>query len=202
MWRPTRIGDNLSRAPKEGRRGSDPLEQCLVPITNTPEGCPKCQYPMSRTFWTVLKELPQRIQALLKRHDASLPPSASAGSPNTCASVLPVGPVIARTGHRVDRRNWKPLATPIPTPQISFVRGVHRGGLDFDGSFVRSRYGPPGCSPPATGLTRPDVPQGLELIVFLGLPGLLLPGFQLSESPRMAAGYHYGVKLRITPRPF
>ena len=27
----------------------------------------------------------------------------------------------------------------------------------------------------------------------------LLPGFQLSESPRMAAGYHYGVKLRITP---
>ena len=35
------------RTPKEGRRGSDPLEQCLVPITNTPEGCPKCQYPKS-----------------------------------------------------------------------------------------------------------------------------------------------------------
>ena len=38
--------------------------------------------------------------------------------------------------------------TPI-TPQISFVRDA-----DFDGSFVRSRYGPPGCSPPA--LTRPE----------------------------------------------
>ena len=37
------------------------------------------------------------------------------------------------------------------------------------------------------------------LFGLLGLPGLLLPGFQLSESPRMAAGYHYGVKLRITP---
>ena len=48
--RPTRIGDNLSREDaKGGETGQCPLEQCLVPITNTPEGCPTCQYPMSRT---------------------------------------------------------------------------------------------------------------------------------------------------------
>ena len=44
-------------------------------------------------------------------------------------------------------RGKKPLASPM-LPQISFTRGPN-----FDGSFVRSRYGPPGCSPP--GLIRP-----------------------------------------------
>jgi len=44
-------------------------------------------------------------------------------------------------------RGKKPLATPM-LPHISFPWGPN-----FDGLFVRSRYGPPGCSPP--GLIRP-----------------------------------------------
>ena len=62
----------------------------------------------------------------------------------------------------------------------------------FGASFVRSRYGPPACSPP--GLTRPVRPSGPT-----GLPGLLLPGFQVPGSPHVPAGYHYGTKLRIVP---
>ena len=85
--------------------------------------------------------LPPRPSGLSLLYFPGLPPSASAGSPNTCASVLP-------HRHWPSGRRQKPLATPI-APQISFVRAD-----DFDGSFVRSRYGPPGCSPPA--LTRPE----------------------------------------------
>ena len=70
-----------------------------------------------------------------------LPPSASAGSSNTCASVLPYR-------HWPSGRYGKPLATP-RCPRISFMRAQY-----FGVSFVRSRYGPPGCSPPA--LTRPE----------------------------------------------
>ena len=87
------------------------------------------------------------------------------------------------TGHRAKAR---PLAAPI-TPPISSMRDSF-----FVASFVRSRYGPPACSPP--GLTRPLRPFGRP-----GLPGLLLPGFQITGSPRMPAGYDYGAKLRIAP---
>ena len=85
--------------------------------------------------------LPPRPSGLSLLYFPGLPPSASAGSPDTCASVLPYQ-------HWPSGRGKIPLTTPI-TPQISFVRDA-----DFDGSFVRSRYGPPGCSPPA--LTRPE----------------------------------------------
>ena len=87
------------------------------------------------------------------------------------------------TGHRVQVR---PLATPF-APPISSVRESL-----FGASFVRSRYGPPACSPP--GLTSPVRPSGPT-----GLPGLLLPGFQVPGSPHVPAGYHYGTKLRIVP---
>jgi hypothetical protein len=58
----------------------------------------------------------------------------------TCTPVLPYQ-------HWPSGRGKKPLATP-NLPQISFMRGPI-----FDGLFVSSRYGPPGCSPP--GLIRP-----------------------------------------------
>ena len=87
------------------------------------------------------------------------------------------------TGHRVKAR---PLAAPI-TPPISSMRDSL-----FVASSVRSRYGPPACSPP--GLTRPLRPFGRP-----SLPGLLLPGFQVTGSPRAPAGYHYSAKLRIAP---
>ena len=82
-----------------------------------------------------------RPSELSPLHCPELPPSASAGSPNTCASVLPYQ-------HWPSGRCGKPLATP-RCPPISFVRA-----RSFGVSFVRSRYGPPGCSPPA--LTRPE----------------------------------------------
>ncbi len=60
----------------------------------------------------------------------------------------------------------------------------------FGASSVRFRCGPPVCSPPElTG------PAGLYLPA--SLPGLLLPGFQVTRSPHMPAGYGYNAKLRI-----
>jgi len=64
-------------------------------------------------------------------------------------------------------RGKKPLAPPM-LPPISFPWGPH-----FDGVFVRSRYGPPGCSPP--GLIRPS--RGSACLRFLP------PGFQPSSHP-------------------
>ena len=65
-----------------------------------------------------------------------------------------------------------------------------REPVHFGASSVRFRYGPPVCSPPAlTG------PAGLYLPA--SLPGLLLPGFQVTRSPRAPAGYDYDAKLRI-----
>ena len=64
-------------------------------------------------------------------------------------------------------RGKKPLAIPI-LPPISFTWGPN-----FDGSFVRSRYGPPGCSPP--GLIRPS--RGSACL------RLVHPGFQPSSHP-------------------
>ena len=64
-------------------------------------------------------------------------------------------------------RGKKPLATS-NAPAISSTRGPN-----FDGSFVRSRYGPPGCSPP--GLIRPS--RGSACL------RLLHPGFQSSSHP-------------------
>ena len=63
-------------------------------------------------------------------------------------------------------------------------------GTHFDASSVRFRYGPPACSPPA--LTGPA-----GLYVPASPLGLLLPGFQVTRSPRMPAGYNYDAKLRI-----
>ncbi len=71
------------------------------------------------------------------------------------------------------------------TPQISSMREPI-----FGASSVRFRYGPPVCSPPElTG------PAGLYLPA--SLPGLLLPGFQVTRSLRMPAGYNDDAKLRI-----
>ena len=64
-------------------------------------------------------------------------------------------------------RGKKPLASPM-LPPISSLRGPN-----FDGWFVRSRYGPPGCSPP--GLIRPS--RGSACL------RLLHPGFQPSSHP-------------------
>src|SRR5262249_29766975 len=66
-------------------------------------------------------------------------------------------------------RGKKPLAPPM-LPPISFTWGPN-----VDGSSVRSRYGPPGCSPP--GLIRPrtrGVPSPPEACTS-GLPALKSP---------------------------
>ena len=78
----------------------------------------------------------------------------------TCAPILP---------HQrwPSGRGKKPLAPPM-LPPISFTWGPN-----VDGLFVRSRYGPPGCSPP--GLIRPS--QGSACL------RLLRPGFQSSSHP-------------------
>ena len=108
-----------------------------------------------------------------------LPPSASAGSPDTCASVLPYR-------HWPSGNRDKPLATP-----KTRSNQLH-AGTAFDDWFVRFRYGPPVRSPHRADQTsRAQRP--------LGLPRLLLPGFQVPGSPRAPAGYHYGAKLRIAP---
>ena len=78
----------------------------------------------------------------------------------TCAPILPYQ-------RWPSGRGKKPLASPM-LPQISFTRGPN-----FDGSFVRSRYGPPGCSPP--GLIRPSQRSACLR--------LLQPGFQPSSHP-------------------
>ena len=98
-----------------------------------------------RTFTTVLS----RIAACSFRRESG-----------TCTPILP---------HQrwPSGRGNKPLAPPI-LPPISFTWGPN-----FDGSFVRSRYGPPGCSPP--GLIRPS--RGSACL------RLLLPGFQPSSHP-------------------
>jgi hypothetical protein len=67
-------------------------------------------------------------------------------------------------------RGKKPLATPM-LPQISFPWGPN-----FDGLSVRSRYGPPGCSPP--GLIGPRT-QGV-----LSPPEACTSGLPALKSPR------------------
>jgi hypothetical protein len=89
-----------------------------------------------------------------------LPPAASAGSlarahPHSSAPALAIG------------EREETLGTS-NAPTISFPWGPN-----FDGSFVRSRYGPPGCSPP--GLIRPS--NGSTCL------RLLHPGFQPSSHP-------------------
>jgi hypothetical protein len=67
-------------------------------------------------------------------------------------------------GHRVEGRNpW----------HLQCSRNQLRAGTHVDGSFVRSRYGPPGCSPP--GLIRPS--RGSACL------RLVHPGFQPSSHP-------------------
>ena len=74
MWSPTRIGDNLSR---EGKGGEKILWNNVWAYYKHTRGLPHMQSHVSHDeptrvdVWTVLKELPQRVQALLKRHDAS-----------------------------------------------------------------------------------------------------------------------------------
>src|SRR5215831_3582207 len=79
-----------------------------------------------RTFAVVLS----RIAAFSIRRESG-----------TCTPILPYQ-------HWPSGRGKKPLATS-NAPAISSTRGPN-----FDGSFVRSRCGPPGCSPP--GLIRPS----------------------------------------------
>jgi hypothetical protein len=98
-----------------------------------------------RTFTTVLS----RIAACSFRRESG-----------TCT------PPFFRTsaGHRVEGRNpW----------HLQCSRNQLRAGTHFDGSFVRSRYGPPGCSPP--GLIRPS--RGSACL------RLVHPGFQPSSHP-------------------
>ncbi len=109
-----------------------------------------------------------------------LPPSAYAGSPDTCASVLPYR-------HWPSSRKEKPLAAPT-SPLESASCGSQfsaSGPFALATALLFARL---------TGLTRPGVPKG-----FPGLPRLLLPGFQVIGSPLMPAGYDYGAKLRIAP---
>jgi hypothetical protein len=98
-----------------------------------------------RTFTAVLS----RIAAFSVRRESS-----------TCTPILPYP-------RWPSGRGKKPLATS-NAPAISSTRGPH-----FDGSFVRSRYGPPGCSPP--GLIRPSRSSACLR--------LLRPGFQSSGHP-------------------
>jgi hypothetical protein len=100
-----------------------------------------------RTFTAVLS----RIAACSFRRESG-----------TCAPILPYQ-------HWPSGSGKKPLASPL-LPHISFTRGPN-----FDGSFVRSRYGPPGGSPP--GLIRPSH-QGSACL------RLLHPGFQPSSRPK------------------
>ena len=94
--------------------------------------------------------LPPTPSGLSLLHCPVLPPSASAGNSDACASVLP-------HRHWPSGRRWKPLAVPtVRSNQLHAAR-------DFDVWFVRFRYGPAGCSPP--GLTRPErlcVPSASE----------------------------------------
>ena len=106
-----------------------------------------------------------------------LPPSASAGSPDTCTPVLP-------HRHWPSDKGEKSLATPNARSNQLHAE------LAFDDWFVRFRYGPPVCSP-----HRADQTCGAQCP--LGLPRLLRPGFQATGSPRVPAGYHYDAKLRI-----
>jgi len=86
------------------------------------------------------------------------------------------------TGHQVEGRNpWQLQCT-----HKSASRGTH-----FDGSSVRFRYGPPGCLPP--GLTRPA-----KLNVSAAFQGFYFRASSHRIAP-IAAGYHYGAKLRIAP---
>jgi hypothetical protein len=96
-----------------------------------------------RTFTTVLS----RIAVCSFRRESG-----------TCTPILPYQ-------RWPSGRGKKPLATPM-LPQISFTRGPN-----FDGSFVRSRYGPPGCWPP--GLIKPSKRSACLR--------LLHPGFQPSS---------------------
>ena len=78
--------------------------------------------------------LPPRPSGLSLLYFPELPPSASAGSPNTCASVLPYQ-------HWPSGKGGKPLATPnVRSNQL-------HAELAFDDWFVRFRYGPSVCSP-------------------------------------------------------
>ena len=106
-----------------------------------------------------------------------LPPSASAGSPDTCTSVLAYR-------HWPSDKGGKSLATP------SVRSNQLHAELDFGDWFVRFRYGPRVCSP-----HRADQTWGAQRPP--GLPRLLLPGFQTPGSPQAPAGYHYDAKLRI-----
>ena len=121
--------------------------------------------------------LPPRPSGLSLLYFPGLPPSAFAGSPNTCTPVLPYR-------HWPSDKGGKSLATPNTRSNQLHAKPA------FDDWFVRFRYGPPVCSP-----HRADQTSGAQRP--LGLPRLLLPGFQVSGSPRMPAGYHYGAKLRI-----
>ena len=106
-------------------------------------------------------------------------PSASAGSPDTCASVLP-------HRHWPSGRSDRPLAAP-RCPQISFMRvwlSATRS-FAFATALLVARL---------AGLTRPE---GLN--VPSASRGFYIPGFQVTGSPRVPAGYHYGAKLRIAP---
>jgi hypothetical protein len=99
-----------------------------------------------RTFTAVLS----RIAAFSIRRESG-----------TCTPILPYQ-------HWPSGRGKKPLAPPT-FPQISCARGPN-----FDDLSVRSRYGPPGCSP--SGLIRPSHPGSACL-------RLLHPGFQASGHP-------------------
>ena len=96
----------------------------------------------------------------------------------TCPPILPYQ-------HWPLGRGKKPLAAPI-IPPISFTRGP-----DFDGSFVRFCYGPPGCSPP--GLIEP---RGLTSSQ--PSSGFYVRAFSPWVTPR-TAGYNYGAKWGIAP---
>ena len=121
--------------------------------------------------------LASRSSGLSPLHCPGLPPSASAGSPMRAPQFFRTG-----TGHQVEGRNpWQLQCT-----HKSASRGTH-----FDGSSVCFRYGPPGCSPP--GLSRPA-----KLNVSAAFQGFYFRASSHRIAP-IAAGYHYGAKLRIAP---
>ena len=78
--------------------------------------------------------LPPRPSGLSLLYFPELPPSAFAGSPDTCASVLP-------HRHWPSDKGGKSLATPNARSNQLHAE------LAFDDWFVRFRYGPSVCSP-------------------------------------------------------
>jgi hypothetical protein len=101
-----------------------------------------------------------------------------AGSPGACSSVLP-------------HRHW-PSGRKETLGNSNYPANQLHAGSPFR-RLIRS------LSLRPYSLLAPRADQTQAEPSPLRLPGLLLPGFQVTGSPRAPAGYDYGAKLRIAP---